>query len=110
MFGGSGVAVGGALAALALLWIGVKELLTFNPKGIFWGAILVGGAIFLAGATGATETEAVAVVNRLVSLAFDVLGGVVAAISSAVGISPQIVFVGLLLILFLAARRGGSKK
>lgn len=110
MFGGSAIAVGGALAAVALLYAGVKELLSLNPKGIFWGAILVGGAIAVAGFTGATEGQAVSIIGEILSLVFSVLESVASTVASATGINPTLVLLAIVLLALSAFRGGKSKK
>lgn len=110
MFGGSGLAVGGALAAVALLYLGVKELLSASPKGIVWGAVLVAGAVALASFTGVTDSDAAAATAGVIAFAFNVVTSVVATVSASTGLDSLFVWIAVGLLLLVAVRGGGGPK
>lgn len=102
----SALALGGALAAVGLLYAGVKELLSGNPKGIIWGAILAAGGVAAASFAGVDTSAAAQAVGEVLSVLIGVLSTAVATVANAAGISAAVVWLAIGLAVLFKARNG----
>lgn len=98
----------GVVAALVLLFMGIKEVLSFNLKSVAWGAILIGIAVGVAEMSGVGDSDAMRTVGTAISFVFGIVAQTITSLAAATGVPIGLLWLAAGALAFFALRSKSS--